>query len=117
MRYLPLLCACALLAGCVSGAPTLTDAQREKAVHMAVYRHGNVPPRAFQPLASIDAADCSGAGGTRFHGQEGKAIETLIKKAAALDSDAVVDVACDGAPFVNNCWVAQKCEGTAVRWR
>jgi len=117
MRFFIALCACGLLAGCVAGPPTLTDAQREKAAQIAVYRHGDTPTRAFRILAPLDAADCSGAGGTRFNGQEGKAIATLVKKAAALDGDAVVDVTCDGAPFVNNCWVAQKCEGNAVQWR
>lgn len=108
---------CAALLGCVSGAPKLTAEQSEKVANIKVYKLGIAPERAFTILAPIEAADCSGPGGTRFHGKEGKAIEILIRKAAALGGDAVVDVACDGAPFVNNCWVATKCDGNAASWK
>ena len=42
------------------------------------------------------------------------AIETLKKKAVAMNADAVIKVSCGAAPFLNNCWAAQRCIGDAV---
>jgi hypothetical protein len=108
---------CAALLGCVSGAPKLTAEQNERVANIRVYKRGIAPERAFSIIAPIKAADCSGPGGSRFHGYEDKAIDILIKKTAALGGDAIVDVACEGAPFVNNCWVAWRCDGNAASWK
>src|SRR5262245_3402198 len=89
---------CAALLGCVSGAPKLTAEQSERVANIQVYKRGRAPERVFSIIAPIKAADCSGP--VRFHGYEDKAIDILIKKAAALGGDAIVDVACEGAPFV-----------------
>src|SRR5262245_58255090 len=106
---------CAALLGCVSGAPKLTAEQSERVANIKVYKHGIAPERAFSIIAPIKAADCSGP--LRFHGYGGKAIDILIRKTASLGGDAVVDVSCEGAPFVNNCWVAWKCDGNAASWK
>jgi len=101
----------------VSGAPKLTAEQSEKVANIKVYKLWIAPERAFSIIAPIKAADCSGPGGSRLYGNEGKAIDILIRKTAALGGDAVVDVSCEGAPFLNNCWVAWKCDGNAASWK
>ncbi len=106
-----------LLAGCISGAPPLTTDQTARLPTIALYPHGTPPPRAFDVMTSLIAADCSGPGGSRLFGQDRKAMEILARKAAALSMDAVVDVVCTDGPFVNNCWGARVCEGQAARWR
>ena len=93
---------CAALLGCVSGAPKLTVEQTEKVASIKAYKLGIASERAFSIIVPIEAADCSGPGGSRLYGNEGKAIDILIRKTAALGGDAVVDVSCEGAPFVNN---------------
>lgn len=114
MKYVSVFLLCTALLGCVSGAPNLTAEQSAEAVNLEVYGLGTVPERPFNVIAPVDAADCSGPGGTRLYGEEGKSIDILIRKTAALGGDAVVDVSCGSAPFVNNCWAAKKCGGKAV---
>jgi hypothetical protein len=116
MKYLIILL-CTTLLGCVSGAPNLTAEQREKVVTVKVYKLGTTPERAFNVIAPVEAADCSGPGGSRLYGDEGKAIDTLIMKSVALGGEAVTNVTCRSMPFVNNCWAAKKCSGNAVKWQ
>ena len=104
-----------VVAGCISGAPRLTAEQQARVANMSVYKPGEKPPGEFRVLESISAADCSGAPlGARVWGDAERAIDTLKRKAAALNADAIVKVSCGAAPFVNNCWAAQKCSGDAV---
>jgi hypothetical protein len=106
------------VAACVSGAPDLTPEQDQKASTLGVYRPGDAPNRAFTPVAQVSAADCSGApAGGRVWGNAEKAIETLKKKAVAMQADAVIEVRCGAAPLLNNCWAAQKCTGQAVKYQ
>jgi hypothetical protein len=106
----------ASLAGCVSGPPQLNSEQYKKAGDMKVFMAGATPDKTFKFVLAVKAADCSGLGGSRLYGDEGKALDILKMKAAAAGGDAIVDVSCGAAPFVNNCWAAKKCEGKAVRW-
>lgn len=106
-----------ILGGCVAGAPKLTSEQSAKADQMMIVMAGTAAPREFNVINTVEAADCSGPGGSRLYGDEGKAIDVLKRKAAALGADAVVDVSCKSAPYVNNCWLAKLCAGKAVSWR
>ena len=117
MKILPVLFLAIALAGCVSGPPKLTDKQLTKVSDIKIFKNGTSPEKEFKVIAAVEAADCSGPGGTRLYGDEGKAIDILKMKTAALDGDAVVDVSCGNAPFVNNCWAAKKCDGKAVNWK
>ncbi len=82
--------------------------QTEKVASIKAYKLGIAPERAFSIIVPIEAADCSDPGGSRLYGNEGKAIDILIRKTAALGGDAVVDVSCEGAPFVHNCSVVYR---------
>ena len=107
-----------LLGSCVSGAPVLTSDQAMRLSKISLYKSGEKPQKEYRVLEDISAADCSGApGGGRVWGNAEKAIETLTLKAATLNADAVVNVSCGAAPFINNCWAAQKCGGQAVAFK
>jgi hypothetical protein len=41
-------------------------------------------------------------------------MDTLKRKAVAINADSIIDVSCGAAPMVNNCWAAQKCVGRAI---
>jgi hypothetical protein len=41
-------------------------------------------------------------------------MDTLKRKAVAINADSIIDVSCGAAPMVNNCWAAQKCTGRAI---
>ncbi len=104
------------LIGCVSGAPTLTTEQEAQVSAVQVFKAGDPGPTQYQSLGTMSAADCSGApGGGRVWGEAEKAIATLKEKAVAAGADALIGVSCSAAPFVNNCWSAQKCTGEAVK--
>lgn len=106
------------LVACVSGAPDLTPEQDQKVSTLGIFRPGDTPKRAFTPVAEVSAADCSGApAGGRVWGDAEKSIETLKKKAVAMQADAVVEVRCGAAPLLNNCWAAQKCTGQAIKYQ
>ena len=101
--------------GCVSGAPELSSEQERQVSTLNVYPPGELPKQKFERIGEISGADCSGApAGGRVWGNAEKAIETLKKKAVAQGADAVH---CAAAPFLNNCWAAQKCSGQAVRFQ
>ena len=103
------------LSSCVSGAPTLNDDQEHKLTKLTVYSLGQLPPKPYTVLATISAADCSGAPlGGRVYGNVDRAMETLKRKAAAMNADSIIDVSCGTAPLLNNCWSAQKCTGRAI---
>jgi hypothetical protein len=117
MKFLLLGIFTATLVGCVSGAPKLTQQQADKLESIKVYKKGESPNKEYTVIDSVSGADCSGPGGTRLYGQEGKAIDVLLKKSASLNADALVNVSCGSAPFVNNCWAAKKCSGEAVKFK
>lgn len=117
MKLLLLSILSAMLMGCVSGAPKLSQEQTEKLKSIKVYKKGESPGKDYTVISEVVSADCSGPGDTRLYGKEGKAIDVLLKKSAALDADAVVNVSCGAAPYVNNCWVAKKCSGDAVKFQ
>lgn len=100
--------------GCVSGAPRLTPEQRANLSSIEVYKTNTPPTFEYSVLSNLSAADCSGPGGTRLYGDEGKAMDILLAKAASINADAIVNVSCGAAPLVNNCWAAKKCDGQAV---
>jgi hypothetical protein len=103
------------LASCVSGAPTLNEDQEHRVATLTVYPPGQLPARPYKELAALTAADCSGAPlGGRVWGNVDRALETLKRKAAAINADSIIDVSCGAAPLLNNCWSAQKCTGRAV---
>ena len=103
------------LISCVSGPPLLTSDQEDRFMKISVHKVGENPGREYTVLEEISGADCSAApAGGRIWGNAEKAIETLKKKAAAMNADAVINVICGAVPFLNNCWAAQKCSGQAV---
>ncbi len=117
MKFLLLSILSVALIGCVSGAPKLSQEQAERLKTIKVYRKGEVPVKDYTVISEVVGADCSGPGGTRLYGREDKAIHILLRKSAALDADALVNVSCSSAPYVNNCWVAKKCSGEAVKFK
>jgi len=52
--------------------------------------------------------------GGRVVGNVDRAMDTLKRKAVAINADSIIDVSCGAAPMVNNCWAAQKCTGRAI---
>jgi hypothetical protein len=103
------------LSSCVSGAPTLNDDQEHKLTALTVYPVGQLPTKPYNVLGEISAADCSGAPlGGRVYGNADRALETLKRKAAAMNADSIINVSCGAAPLLNNCWSAQKCTGRAI---
>src|SRR5882762_9368337 len=110
-----LLVAVFALSSCVSGAPTLSDDQEHKLSTLTVYPVGQLPAKAYTVLAAISSADCSGSPmGGRVTGNVDRAMDTLKRKAVAINADSIIAVSCGAAPMVNNCWVAQKCTGQAI---
>ena len=107
----------ALMYGCVSGPPYLTDNQEKMVSDISVYRMESFPEKPYAVIRDLNAADCTGPSRTRLYGQENLAIDYLKRKAVALGADAIIDVACRFAPFVNNCWSANVCTGKAVIWK
>jgi hypothetical protein len=106
--------ACASSA-CISGAPTLTDSQESKLTNLTVYPLGQAVTKPYRVLADISAADCSGSPmGGRVTGYVDRAMDTLKRKAVAINADSIIDVSCGAAPMVNNCFAAQKCTGRAI---
>ncbi len=107
-----------IVGGCISGAPRLTPDQQLKLAKITVHKTGENPTKEYTVLEGLSAADCSGApGGGRVWGNSERAIETLRRKAAAVNADAVVDVSCSPVPLLNNCFAAQRCSGEAVRFK
>jgi hypothetical protein len=103
------------LSSCVSGAPTLNDEQEHKLSALTVYPPGQLPTKPYSVLATINAADCSGSPmGGRVTGNVDRAMDTLKRKAVAINADSIIDVSCGAAPMLNNCWAAQKCTGLAI---
>lgn len=117
MKIISIFFLLAILTGCVAGPPQLMDEQIKRLDDMKVYKVGTMPDKDFKIVGEVSAADCSGPGGSRLYGDEGKAIDILKMKAAALNSDAVINVECGSGPFVNNCWAAKICTGKAVIWK
>lgn len=104
-----------VLSSCVSGAPTLSDNQEHKLSTLTVYPLGQLPAKPYKVLATISSADCSGAPlGGRVYGNVDRAMDTLKRKAVAMNADSIIDVSCGAAPMINNCWAAQKCSGRAI---
>jgi hypothetical protein len=103
------------LSSCVTGAPTLNDEQEHKLSALTAYPLGQLPTKPYNVLATISAADCSGSPmGGRVVGNVDRAMDTLKRKAVAINADSIIDVSCGAAPMVNNCWAAQKCTGRAI---
>jgi len=103
------------LGSCVSGAPTLNDDQEHKLSALTVYPLGQLPTKPYSVLVTISAADCSASPvGGRVTGNVDRAMDTLKRKAVAIKADSIIDVSCEAAPMVNNCWAAQKCTGRAI---
>src|SRR5450631_73196 len=105
------------LSACVSGAPTLSDDQEHKLATLTVYPLGQAPTKPYRVLSAISAADCSGAPwGGRLYGNVDRAMDTLKRKAVAMNADSIIDVSCGAVPLLNNCWSAQKCTGQAIAY-
>jgi hypothetical protein len=107
----------ALLSGCVAGPPYLTDNQEKMIPNIQVYKVWYPPDKPYAVIRDVSAADCTGPAGTRLYGQEDLAMDYLKRKAVALGADAVIDVECRSAPFINNCWAARLCSGKAIIWK
>ena len=105
-----------LLTGCVAGAPTLTQEQEQRISEVKIFKKDNNPSINYTKLGEAKSADCSGPGGSRLYGDKSKSIDILIKKAIVLGADAIIEVDCSGVPYVNNCWLAQVCDGQAIKW-
>jgi hypothetical protein len=103
------------LTACVSGAPDLNDEQEHRLSKLTVYPVGDAPTRPYDVLGDVTAADCTGApGGGRVYGNVHRALDTLKRKAVAMNADSVIDVSCGAERLLNNCWSAQKCTGRAI---
>jgi hypothetical protein len=103
------------LSSCIAGAPTLNDDQAHTLSSLTVYPLGQLPTKPYNVLEEISAADCSGSPmGGRVTGDVNRAMDTLKRKAAAINADSIIDVTCGAAPMINNCWAAQKCTGRAI---
>jgi len=106
-----------LFTACVSHAPRLTSQQLEKLPNVSIYKEGKSIEKEYIIIKEVSAADCSGAPyGGRVWGNTEIAINTLKGKAIAMGADAVIDVSCSVIPLVNNCWAAQVCSGTAIKF-
>src|ERR1700689_4415100 len=78
------------LSACVSGAPDLNDEQTHRLSQLTVCPLGGLPPRPYNMLGTVTAADCSGAPlGGRVYGNVDRAMDTLKRKAAAMNADSV----------------------------
>ncbi len=117
MKFIIFISVSIFLVGCISGAPVLTQEQYAKLSKIKVYKKGDKIEERYSTIKEISAADCSGPGGTRLYGKNGKAMDILLRKAGSLNADALVNVRCGVAPLVNNCWAAKKCSGEAVNYR
>ena len=105
------------LNACISGPPVLSAQQSQKLSSLQVFKVGETPTKKYVTLKELSAIDCSAApAGGRVWGDDNKALAGLKAKAAVLDADAIVNASCGAAPLMNNCWVAQKCDGVAVKW-
>ena len=110
-------CTLFVLVSCVSGAPRLTDDQQVRLANIQLFKAGNEPKQSVKLLGEISGADCSAAPyGGRVWGTSQGAVEVLKAKAAAMNADAVVEITCYSIPFLNNCWVAMKCNGSAAKF-
>jgi hypothetical protein len=106
------------LSSCIAGAPTLNDDQEHTLSSLTVYPLGQLPTKPYTVLDVISAADCSGSPmGGRVSGDVNRAMDTLKRKAAAINADSIIDVTCGAAPMINNCWAAQKCTGRPFRFQ
>jgi hypothetical protein len=107
--------AISVLSACVSGAPSLNDDQEHKLSALIVYPLGQLPSQPYTVLATISSADCSGSPmGGRVTGNVDRAMDTLKRKAAAINADSIIDTSCGVAPMLNNCWAAQRCTARAI---
>lgn len=78
---------------------------------------GESPKKECSELEKVKAADCSGTpAGGRLWGDAEKAIDVLKRKTVAIGADAVMNVSCSSAPFLNNCWAAKACSGLAIKY-
>ncbi len=116
---LSLLAFALLLGGCISGAPRLLPEQELRLEKITVHQDGEpLTTQNYKVMEKLSAADCSGApGGGRLWGNAERAIDTLKRKAAAVNADAIVNVSCHAIPFLNNCFAAQRCSGEAVQFQ
>lgn len=114
-RATGIVIAASVLSSCVSGAPSLTDDQEHKLSALAVYPLGQASNQPYTVLGALSAADCSGSPmGGRVTGKADRALDTLKRKAVAMNADAIIEVSCGTAPMLNNCWAAQRCTGQAI---
>lgn len=103
------------LSSCISGAPTLNDDQEHKLSALTVYPLGQLPTKPYTVMGEVSSADCTGAPmHGRIYGNVDRALDTLKRKAAAMNADSIIDVSCGAVPLLNNCYTAQKCSGKAV---
>lgn len=107
-----------ILSSCISGAPALTDEQEHKLLALTVYPPRDLPSKPYHVLRTISAADCSGSPlGGRVTGNVNRALDTLKRKAVAINADSIIEVSCGVPPVrVNNCWRAQVCTGRAIAY-
>ena len=103
------------LSSCVSGAPTLSNDQQHRLSTLAVYPVGQLPTKPYTVLAAVSSADCSGdPWHGRTYGNVDRALDTLKRKAAAMNADSIIEVSCGATRLINNCWHPQKCTGQAI---
>ena len=114
MRLALVFAGCAGLVGCIAPAPELTEVQNERVDFVGIYMTGDTPGQKYSVIGPVEAAACSGSPG-KPQSADGKAMGILKRKTVALRGDAVVGVSCAGVTL-NNCAVARKCAGNAVRW-
>lgn len=106
-----------LLSGCVQGPPELSPTEKARAYDMEVFEVGFVPERNYTPLGEVEGLDCSGgSAGSRVTGTKDNALYRMKQSAVGLGADTVVEVWCQKAAMLNNCWYPMVCSGTAVKW-
>jgi uncharacterized protein YbjQ (UPF0145 family) len=119
LRFLMLL-PLVISAGCATNPDvgTLTSEQRARVASMETVRGPTT--RSHTILGAVKGLSCHRNAYQRQQLTEAEAIDGVKLRAASLDADAVVNVACQvnsGTDWVNNCWSSIVCVGDAVRYK
>ncbi len=108
-----------LMVGCATNPDvgSLSSSQRVKMISMEVLRGPTSRPHTV--LGSVKGLSCHRNAYQTQLLTEKEALEGVKLKAALLNADAAVNVACQrnsGTDWLNNCWASIVCVGDAIRY-